>query len=52
MALGDLTRVNSNLQAMQSLKTLQATNAKLGDHQLRLATGSRLNKAEDDSAGY
>ena len=52
MGLGDLTRVNSNLQAMSALNTLQGTNDQLGIRQLRLATGSRLNRAEDDSAGY
>ena len=52
MAFGDLTRVNTNLQAMGSLRSLQQTNNQLGIRQLRLATGSRLNRAEDDSAGY
>ena len=52
MALGDLTRVNSNLQAMSALNTLQKTNSQLGMRQLRLASGTRLNRAEDDSAGY
>ena len=49
---GDLTRINSNYQAMDALRTLQQTNSNLGIRQLRLATGSRLNRAEDDSAGY
>ena len=52
MGFGDLTRINTNLQAMGSLRTLQNTNTELGMRQLRLATGSRLNRAEDDSAGY
>ena len=52
MAFGDLTRVNTNLQALNSLTSLQQTNSQLGIRQLRLATGSRLNRAEDDSAGY
>ena len=52
MAFGDLTRVNTNLQALNSLTSLQQTNSQLGVRQLRLATGSRLNRAEDDSAGY
>ena len=50
--LGDLTRINTNLQAMSSLHALQRNNGQLGIRQLRLATGSRLNRAEDDSAGY
>jgi flagellin len=52
MAFGDLTRIGTNLQSMQSLRTLQNTNSELGMRQLRLSTGSRLNAAEDDSAGY
>ncbi|GAB5518498.1 MAG: flagellin [Rhodothermales bacterium] len=52
MAFGDLSRVNTNLQSMQSLRTLQSTNQELGMRQMRLATGSRINRAEDDSAGY
>ncbi len=52
MSFGDLSRVNTNVQALSSLRTLQDTNSQLGLRQMRLATGSRLNRAEDDSAGY
>jgi flagellin len=52
MSFGDLTRINSNLQAMDALRHLQNTNNRLGIRQLRLATGSAINRAEDDSAGY
>ncbi len=52
MSFGDLSRVNTNVQALGSLRALQETNNLLGIRQLRLATGSRLNRAEDDSAGY
>lgn len=52
MAFGDLTRVNTNIQSMQSLVELQKSNAELGMRQLRLATGQRINRAEDDSAGF
>ena len=52
MPFGDLSRINTNVQALSSLRTLQDTNNQLGLRQLRLATGSRLNRAEDDSAGY
>ena len=45
-------RINTNLQAIMSLNALQRTNSQLGLRQLRLATGSQLNRAEDDSAGY
>ena len=37
---------------MQALRTLQQNNDQLGMRQLRLATGSKINRAEDDSAGY
>lgn len=52
MAFGDLTRVNTNIQSMQSLFEMQRSNAELGTRQLRLATGKRINRAEDDSAGF
>ena len=52
MAFGDLTRVNTNIQSMQSLFELQKSNAELGMRQLRLSTGHRINRAEDDSAGF
>jgi len=52
MAFGDLSRVNTNLQSMGALRQLQSTNQELGIRQMRLATGSRINRAEDDSAGY
>jgi len=52
MSFGDLTRINTNLQAMSSLNAMQKTNSQLGLRQMRLATGSRINRAEDDSAGY
>ncbi len=52
MSFGDLTRINTNLQAMSSLNALQSVNSQIGIRQLRLATGSQINRAEDDSAGY
>jgi flagellin len=52
MSFGDLTRVNTNVQSLQSLQALQKTNSELALRQMRLATGSRINRAEDDSAGY
>ena len=52
MSMGDLSRINTNLQALQAYTYLQRTNSELGLRQLRLATGSRINRAEDDSAGY
>ncbi len=52
MSFGDFSRINTNVQALGSLRSLQNTNNQLGMRQLRLATGSRLNRAEDDTAGY
>jgi flagellin len=52
MAFGDLTRISTNLQSMSALRSLQNTNNELGMRQMRLATGSKINSAEDDSAGY
>ncbi len=52
MSFGDLTRVNTNVAAISSLSQFQRTNSELGIRQFRLATGSRLNRAEDDSAGF
>ncbi|MEX0747328.1 MAG: flagellin [Rhodothermales bacterium] len=50
--MSDITRINTNLQAISSLNALQRTNSQLGIRQLRLATGRQINRAEDDSAGY
>src|SRR5690554_6245329 len=52
MSFGDLTRISTNVQALQANSSLQKTNQQIGMRQLRLATGSQLNRAEDDSAGY
>ena len=52
MSFGDLTRISTNVQALQANASLQRTNQNIGLRQLRLATGSQLNRAEDDSAGY
>ena len=49
---GDLSRINTNVQSLQAYNNLNRTNAQLGMRQLRLSTGSRINQAEDDSAGY
>jgi flagellin len=51
-AFGDLSRINTNVQSMQALNRLHSTNQELGIRQLRLASGSRINRAEDDSAGF
>ena len=51
MAQADLTRVASNIGALNSLWALQNINKQLGIHQSRLSTGKRINSAADDPAG-
>jgi len=51
MASG-LTRVASNIQAMQSLFSLNKINSKIAGHQMNLATGKKINSPGDDPAGY
>lgn len=45
-------RVNTNVSAMRSLAQLNKTGDEMSMRQMRLSTGSRINRAEDDSAGY
>jgi len=47
-----LTRVATNVNALNALNALNAINKSLGVHQLRLATGKRINSAKDDAAGW
>jgi len=51
MATVDITRIASNIGAMNSLNSLMNINAKLATHQTRLSTGKRINSAADDPAG-
>jgi flagellin len=51
MAQADITRIASNIAGLNSLNALNTVNTKLGIHQLRLATGKRINEAADDPAG-
>ncbi|MFQ6604314.1 MAG: flagellin [Fidelibacterota bacterium] len=48
----DLTRIGANIEALQSLGSLSSINRKIGMHQLRLATGKKINSTEEDPAGY
>lgn len=47
-----MTRVNTNIGALNALKSLSDVNSRLSIAQLRLATGKRINSAADDAAGY
>jgi len=51
MANADLSRINTNIAALNALNALRDVNGKLALHQLRLATGKRINSAGDDPAG-
>ncbi|MEO0559570.1 MAG: flagellin, partial [Bacteroidota bacterium] len=45
-------RINTNTQSAFSLTALNKTSNEIGLRQMRLATGSRINNAGDDSAGF
>lgn len=51
MADGDITRIRSNIQGLNVLNALRNVQSELTTHQLRLATGKRINSAGDDPAG-
>jgi flagellin len=51
MAGADLSRINTNISALNALNALRDANTNLAIHQQRLATGKRINTAGDDPAG-
>ena len=51
-SFGDLNRVNTNIQSLDSQLSLNRINKGMAENQLRMSTGLRINKAEDDAAGY
>ena len=51
MPTGDLSRIRTNIGALTALDALNKVNTKLSVHNLRLATGKRINSAGDDPAG-
>lgn len=51
-SFGDLNRVNTHIQSLDSQFSLNRINRDLADNQLRLSTGLRINRAEDDAAVY
>src|SRR6056297_2342250 len=51
-SFGDLNRVNTNIQSLDSQLSLNRINRDLSDNQLKLSTGLRINRAEDDAAGF
>lgn len=52
MALGDFTRINTNLGALSALAALKDLSSQLSVSQNRLASGKRINDASDDPAGF
>lgn len=47
-----LFRIGANIQAMDSLRSLYGLNEEISSRQSRLASGKRINTAQDDTAGY
>ncbi|MFZ4619432.1 MAG: flagellin [Bacteroidota bacterium] len=52
MAFSTGGRINTNIGANQAYGALNTISRELGVHQLRLATGKRVNSAADDASGY
>ncbi len=52
MAFSTGGRINTNIGANQAYGALNSISRDLGVHQLRLATGKRINSAADDASGY
>lgn len=52
MAFGDLFRISTNIQSLQAQFNLNRINREIAQSQLRLATGLRIVRAEDDPAGF
>lgn len=46
------TRINTNINALNALRSLTDINNRMSISQLRLATGKRINTSSDDAAGY
>jgi len=51
MASVDVSRIGSNIGALNALSSLTTINNQLAVHQTRLATGKKINSAADDPAG-
>jgi len=47
-----MSRINTNIEALNALRSLNDINNRLSVSQLRLATGKRINTASDDAAGF
>lgn len=47
-----INQINTNLQSLTAQSSLNNVNNRLADTQLQLSTGLRINRAEDDAAGF
>lgn len=52
MAFFSGSRINTNIGARNAYDSLNRINSQIGQQQLKLATGKRINSASDDAAGY
>ncbi len=52
MGFSDFNRINTNVQSLDARFSLDKINQQLAKTQLRLSTGYRINRAEDDAAGF
>lgn len=52
MAIGDYTRIATNIGAFNALNTLKHINRRIEGSQLPLATGRRINEVADDPSGF
>ncbi len=52
MAMSNGTRINTNIQALNAYNALNDVSRRIGVHQLRLASGKRINSVADDASGY
>src|SRR5699024_10009683 len=51
-SFGDFSRINTNIQSLDAQLSLNQINKQLAENQLQMSTGKRINRAEDDSAGF
>lgn len=52
MGVGQFSRIATNVGALEANKALNVISSQVAVAQLRLATGKRINSAEDDAAGF
>ncbi|GAB4339059.1 MAG: flagellin [Calditrichia bacterium] len=52
MAFFSGSRISTNVGALNAFNSLNSINSKVGQVQMRLASGKRINSAADDPAGY